>query len=689
MQKESDTNINSSEQRRLAAVMFADMTGYTAMMQEDEAQAKLLRNRQKHTLEALIPAHKGIIIQYFGDGTLSIFDSSADAVRCGIAIQNELQKEPKVKLRIGIHSGDVVYDNEGIYGDCVNIASRIETLSVPGAVLFSAKVYDEIKNQRDIDAKSIGKFHLKNVKESVEVFAASNEGLVIPLPSQIHGKTEERLTFSSLIKQRPARLIVIALSAIIIVLLVSFLFLFPRKNSRIDSLAVLPLENLSGDSLQQYFVDGMHETLISELSKISALKVISRTSSIQYKNTKKSLPQIAKELGVKALIEGSVIREGDTVRITVQLIDGTSDENILTEKFDRELRAILVLHSEVAQKIAEVIKIKLTSQDTVRLISAPLVNSRAYEYYLTGRHYWYQRTIASYKQAIENYKKALSEDSTYAPAYAALADCYILLGEQGGMPQREARQMAETSINASLKLNNNLAEAYASKGVWKLNYEWNWTEAQNAFKKAIELNPGYALAYQWYGRTLGFIGRYEEALGQLGKANDLDPLSPVIAGYTAQVHLYAGEYKKSEDVLQQALKLHPNHPLILHNIGELYIAEGRYVDAIAPSKQSADVSASDHYKAILALAYAKANRREEAMNILKELLNKQDQQTTSGFNLAFIYLALGNKEDAIKRLEEGYEQHDVWMKELRAWPWFDSLKNEPRHKALMQRMNFP
>ncbi|HET6766554.1 MAG TPA: adenylate/guanylate cyclase domain-containing protein, partial [Chitinophagaceae bacterium] len=191
MKHDTNTNTPFHGQRKLGAVMFADMTGYTAMMQEDEAHAKLLRNRHRQTLESLIPAHHGTILQYFGDGTLSIFDSAADAVRCGVAIQNELQKEPVVKLRIGIHSGDIVYDSEGIYGDCVNIASRIESLSVPGAVLFSAKVFDEIKNQRDIKAKPIGKFHLKNVKQPLEVYAATNDGLVIPMPAEIHGKTVE------------------------------------------------------------------------------------------------------------------------------------------------------------------------------------------------------------------------------------------------------------------------------------------------------------------------------------------------------------------------------------------------------------------------------------------------------------------------------------------------------------------
>lgn len=691
MQHTSNTNTSSPEQRKLAAIMFADMTGYTAMMQEDEAHAKLLRNRQRQTLEKFIPAYNGTIIQYFGDGTLSIFDSAADAVRCGIAIQIELQKEPKVKLRIGIHSGDVVYDKEGIYGDCVNLASRIESLSVPGAVLFSDKVYDEIKNQRDIKSASLGKFHLKNVKQPLEVYAAANDGMVIPSPTYITGKlSQENFSLMSLLKKRKVRLIALVVLAAFLTLSIALFYRTPGKSSSgIDSIAVLPLENISGNPDQEYFVAGMHETLITELSKISALKVISRTSTMQYKNTKKPLPQIAKELGVKALIEGSVIREGDQVRITVQLIDGRTDKHIWAKEFNQELKGILALYSDVAKQIAGEIKIKLTSLDKERLVTSPEVNTRAYELYLLGRHYWNQRTVQGYKQAIESYKKALELDTGYAPAYAALAEGYILLGEQGGMPQKEARLHADTAIRRALLLNGNLAEAHASKGIWELYNEWNWLEAEKSFKRAIELNPGYAITYQWYGRTLGFIGRYDEALALLEKAKELDPLSPVIAAYTGQVYLFAKQYKKADEQLQQALKLFPNHPLIIHNIGELYLAQDHYAEAIAPLKQSAEMSVSVHYQALLGYAYALANRKEEARSILKKLLNQSDSGLSSGFNLAVIYLALGDKEQALNQLEQGYEQRDVWMKELKAWPWFDTLRNEPRYKNLIRRMNFP
>jgi tetratricopeptide (TPR) repeat protein len=373
------------------------------------------------------------------------------------------------------------------------------------------------------------------------------------------------------------------------------------------------------------------------------------------------------------------------IRITVQLIDGRSDKHLWTDKFDRELRNVLSLHNEVAQKIAGAIKIELTPQDKVRLVTAALVNPQAYELYLTGRHYWNQRTINSYKLAIESYKKAIGLDSNYAQAFSGLAECYILLGEQGGMAQQDAGVQASSAIQKALSLNDQLADAYSSLGVWKLSYEWNWLESEKAFKRAIDLNPGYATAYQWYGRILGFAGRYEEAIALLNKAKEFEPLSPIIPAYIGQVYIYSRQYDKANAELHQAMKIHPGHPLIMHNIGELFAAQGMYAEAIAPLKQSLDLSASAHYKAILAYAYAKANRQHEAETILKELLNS----SASGFNLAAVYLALGNKEKALNQLEKGYKQRDVWMKELKAWPWFQILENEPRFKNLIKRMNFP
>jgi len=675
------------EERKLGAIMFADMTGFTLMMQEDESRARLMRNRQRSVLENLIPHHHGKIIQYFGDGTLALFNSATDAVRCGIGIQQELKKAPVVKLRIGIHSGDIVYDKDGIYGDSVNVASRIESISVPGAVLFSAKVFDEIKNQPDIKACAIGKFRFKNVNLPVLVYAASNEGLVIPALSEISGKTEPRFSRFSFFRKKTGKLITLVVFAGIITASI-ILKPFAAAMGKLDSIAVLPLDNLSADSTQEYFASGIHETLINELSKISSLRVISRTSMMQYKDSRKSATEIAKELDVKVLLEGSVVREGNQVRITVQLIDGNTDRHLWAKEFNREIQGILALYSEVAKKIADEIKIKLTEQDEVRLITSQAIDPVAYEYYLLGRHYWNQRTLQSYKQAIEYYKLAIKKDSNYAAAYGALGETYMISGEQGGISQQQARILSDSAIQKALFLDKNLAEAHASRSFWMLSYQGNWVEAEKSIKKAIELNPGYAGAYQTYGRILSFMERYDEALTQLEKARELNPLSPIVLAYIGQVKIFSKHFVEAEKELRNALKLHPEHPLILHNLGELYLASGQYQQAIEPLKQSAESAASVHYKAILAQAYAKANNPARALEILTEL-NNMDAAQLSPFNLAFVYLSLGNKNRALELLEKGYVQQDVWMKEIKVWPWFDELKNEKRYQELIQKMNFP
>lgn len=473
---------------------------------------------------------------------------------------------------------------------------------------------------------------------------------------------------------------------LVLILGLGVFYFYPREVKTIDSIAVLPLKNLMGDPEQEYFVEGMHEALITELAKISALKVISRTSTVRYKGTDKPLPQVARELGVAGVIEGSVLREGDLVRITVQLIHGSTDRHLWAKSFDRELRGVLALHSEVARAIADEIKAKLTPQEQERLVAARTVNPKAYELYLLGRHYENQRTVDGYKQAVQSFQKAIEQDPGYASAYAALADSYLWLGEQGGLPQKEARSLAEAALRKALELDANLAEVHSSLGLFKLNYEWNWREAEKEFKRAIELNPGDALAHQRYGRGLDFTGHYEEALQELERARELDPLSMPIRSYLGQVHLHARKYDRAAHELQKALELQPNHALVLHNLGELYIAQGRYVEAIAPLQKSSELSSSSHYLAMLGCAYARADRKPEATKILKELQQRLEQNLVSAFDMASLHMALGENERALSWLERGYQERDGWLVELKAWPWFDSLRSDPRFQNLLKKV---
>ncbi|HEX9164687.1 MAG TPA: protein kinase, partial [Gemmatimonadales bacterium] len=358
---------------------------------------------------------------------------------------------------------------------------------------------------------------------------------------------------------------------------------FGGDSSRIRSLVVLPLENLTGDPEQAYFVDGMHEALTAELSQLSALKIISRTSAMRYRGTTKPAPQIARELDVQGLIEGSVVREGDRVRISVQLIHGPSDRHIWARQFDRELRGILRLHTEVARAVASEVDATVTPQEQVRLAEARSVDPKAFELYLLGRHQRNQRTLALATESIANFRKALDQDPEYAPAYAAIADAYFWLGEQGGVAQREACTLASGAVRKAIALDQALAEAQVALANWQLSCEWNWGEAERAYRRAISLDPGSVVAHQFYGRNLGQnAGRFEEGLAELTKAKEIDPLSSIVDGFTSQVHLYARQYARADEVLRAGFTINPDHVLLHHNLGELRLAEGRWAEAVAP-----------------------------------------------------------------------------------------------------------
>jgi TolB-like protein/Tfp pilus assembly protein PilF len=460
---------------------------------------------------------------------------------------------------------------------------------------------------------------------------------------------------------------------------------------RIESLAVLPLTNLGGDSRQDYFVEGMQEALIAELSKISALKVISRTSTLRYRKTEKPLSEVAHELNVDGVIEGSALREGDQVRITVQLVDGRSDRHVWGQTFDRELRGVLALHSEVAREIAKQIKVTLTPPEAQQLAATRVVNPKAYELYVLGRHQWNQRTLERSRQAVASFLEALDNDPNYAPAYAALADAYMWLGEQGGMPQREARDAAAGALAKAIALDETLADAHVSMGVWTKRFDWDWEASEKEFKRALELNPGSASAHQMYGRSLSFTGHFEDAQRELEKARELDPLSVPVNAYIGQAYIFARQYDRAEEQLRKTLMIDPNHVLTHHNLGELYLAQGRSAEAVKELERSVAGSAepSSHYLAMLGCGYAKAGRKTEAVRILKDLEMKATKDLASTFDVASLHAALSENQQALAWLEQGYAQRDYWLIEIQAWPWFDSLRSERRFQDLVRRMRFP
>ncbi len=460
----------------------------------------------------------------------------------------------------------------------------------------------------------------------------------------------------------------------------------------IRSLAVLPLDNLSGDSNQEYFADGMTEALIAELATINALKVISRTSVMQYKTRNQSMPEVARDLGVDGVVEGSVVREGDMVRITVRLLHGPTDGLLWVKSYERGVAGVLALQSEVAAAIAAEIRVAITPAEHARLASARPVNPAAYEIYVRGRHYWNQRTMRGYEQAAQTLRQALALDPGYAPAHAALADVYMLLGEQGGIAQAEAFALANAAIESALEADDSSAEAHASRAWWLFHYSWEWEPAERAFLRALELSPGNGEIRARYGRTLGYLGRFEQSIRELERARELDPLSVPVNAYLAQAHLFARQYDAAARQLELTSELNPNHPLTRHNMGELHLARGQFADALPELERAVELSAqqagssSSHYLAMLGCAYARSNRRAEALTIMEEL---RQRRHVSSFDLASLETALGNTAQALALLEEGYTQRDMWFAEIKAWPWLDDLRDEPRFQDLLRRLSFP
>jgi eukaryotic-like serine/threonine-protein kinase len=472
------------------------------------------------------------------------------------------------------------------------------------------------------------------------------------------------------------------------------LALTPRRSrrvtrGRIQAVAILPLADLSEHAEPDYFADGMTEALITDLAKINALRVISRTSVMQYKGVQRPLPQIARELNVDAVVEGSVLRSGNRVRITAQLIHAASDEHLWAESYERDLRDVLSLQDEVARAIANEIQVKLTSQDQARLVSAHSVDPEAYQLYLKGRFYWNKRTEAGLKRGIEYFHQAIDLDPNYALAYAGIADCYSLLGWDlfGALPPREALPIAKAAAKKALETDDSLAEAHNSLAWTKLAFDWDWMGAEREFKRAIELNPGYAITHHWYAECLAGMGRYAEALAEIRQAQELDPLSLIISSIVGWVFYFDRRDDQAIAEFRKTLELDPNFWVAHWTLGRAYEQKAMFVEAIAEIQKAIDFSGGSPLSlAALGHTYAVWGRRAEAERVLNELKESSKQGYISPYGIAAIHAGLGEKDQAFIWLEKAYEERSGWLIWLRAEPISDPLRSDPRFQDLLRRI---
>jgi TolB-like protein/DNA-binding winged helix-turn-helix (wHTH) protein/Flp pilus assembly protein TadD len=491
---------------------------------------------------------------------------------------------------------------------------------------------------------------------------------------------------------RPTGRVIFALALVLSLSVLAAWLFRPRGHAPmgIRSLAVLPLENLSGDASQGYFADGMTDELITDLSQISALRVISRTSAMVYKGARKPLPQIARELNVDAVVEGTVLRSGDKVRITAQLIDASTDKHLWSQSYEGELRDTLALQNRVAGAIADQIRINLTPQEQAALKNVKVVNPEAYEAYLKGRYFWNKRTAEGLKVALAYFNQVIDEDPKYAQAYSGLADTYALLGDwqYAVMTPKEAFPKAKAAAIKALELDSTLGEAHNSLAFILDGFDWDLDSGGKEFQRAIELNPGYATAHHWYAWHLSLLGRYDEAIAEMRKAENLDPLSLIINADLAELLVLAHFYDESIRQSRKTIEMDPNFGLAHNQLAQAYLQKHMYDEAVAELQKAVQLSGrSPTCIANLARAYVASGNRSEAVQLLKELKKRASPGYSNASEIAMIYASFGDMERAMNWLEKGYEERFNPGVLLR--PGFDPLRSDSRFQNLLHRIGLP
>ncbi len=474
----------------------------------------------------------------------------------------------------------------------------------------------------------------------------------------------------------------------------SLLSIFSGSVPTIDSIAVLPLENLSGDPDQDYFTEGMHDALITELSKISALRVISRPSVMRLKNSDKPIPEIAKELDVKGIVAGSTLQDEGRVKITVQLIEAETERNLWAEKYDRDYREILKLHSQVAQDIAREIRIKLTPEEKELLAQNREINPEAHKAYLLGYFHRKKMTGQSLRKSIEYFKKAIEIDPNYALAYARLSRSYAYLTLFTATEPEKAFPKAKAAALKALEIDNALSDGHFELAWVLATYDWDWEGAEREFKRAIELSPHYLTSYGTYGWFLAWMGRFDEAIALIRRGWELNPLELGMSRVLGAVLYCAGLYDQAIEELSRVLDLNPYYHMAHADLGRIYVQKGMYKEAIAEFQEAVALSKDSEgsrpeYRSILGHAYAVSGNREEALEILKELLEESKQMYVSPLSIGQLYLGLGMNKEAFEWLERAYAVRDGNLCLLKVWPIWDPLRSDPRFQDLMRRMNFP
>lgn len=647
--------------RQLAAIMFTDIVGYSALMSKDESAAMHALSKNREIQKGALEKFHGKFIKEIGDGTLCIFQSSWDAVRCAVFIQSKIHHESDFYLRIGIHIGDIVISENDVFGDGVNIASRIQALSEPGGILLSERVFEDINNKPGMKAECIGEKSLKNIDQPVKIYAIAKE-CFHPSSAMLMDPDEFR-------SARKAT--------------------SPAAASKVHgaSVAVLPFTDLSPERDQEYFCDGMAEEIINALTQVDDLRVAARTSAFSFKGKNLDIREIGRKLNVDKVVEGSVRKSGTRLRITVQLINVEDGYHIWSSQFNREMQDIFTIQDEISLIIADKLKVKLLIAEKEKILKRYTEDHEAYDLYLKGRYHWYRRYEGGLLKGLGFFQQAIEKDPLYALAYIGIADCFAIMGMFSFISPHDANSKAKVAVKKAFEIDPDLAEIHASMGWIEMFYDWDWYAAEREYLQAIRTKPDYALAYIWYGVYLAITGRFEESLLEMKKAQALDPLEPLISAMVGWSHYIARRFDMSIELLNKIIETDPNFSSAYWYQAGNYLAVHKVEEALHVSQKLVQISGGALYAlSTLSVAYGTAGMWEERLDVFERMNEISNHHYNSPYNWAVYYLGAGDKEKVLECLEQAYNDRESLMALLAVTPVFDSVRDDPRYLEILRKM---
>jgi TolB-like protein len=685
-------------------VLFIDIVGYSKLLiNEQSDQIQKLKEIVRGTEQVrLAEAESKLLRLPTGDGAALVFRNTLETpVICAMEIAKALKSHPELRLRMGIHSGPVnevtdLNEQANIAGAGINVAQRVMDCGDADHILLSKRVADDLEQYprwRPL-LEDLGECEVKHGQKISIVNFFSDELGNRELPQKFKA---ERQSKSS--RTRTYRIVLVTVSIVGLLLGWAF-YKSAQKRSvsltsaagphLIQSIAVLPLDNYSADPQQEYFVEGMTDELITDLATISQLRVISRSSTTQFKGAQRPpTPEIARLLNVDAVVEGSVQRAGDKVRINAQLIDARADRHIWAKSFERDSRDVLALQNELASAIAAEINVQLTPGEKARLTIARPVNPDAHDAYLKGRYFFNRPSDANLSKAITQFQQAITLDPNFAPAYSGLSDAYLWAAfNEGVSTAAEGKPKTRAAAGKALELSPDSAEAHASLANYKSWYEHDWAGADKEFRQAITLNPNYAFAHDQWALSMGCEGRFDESIAEGKRAQELDPLNPAIAVDNTLGFAGKGEFQKATDEARRGVELDPTFFFPQMQLGWVALEQGNVSAAIPELEKAAKMESPPFANAWLGYAYGVAGKREAALATIEELKKKSPNGQVAPFNLAIVHLGLGDRKRALDYLEQAAATDSQWMMYLKIDRIFDTLRDDPRFIALMKKCHF-